>query len=803
MLPRLAAIALLCSCTLAPPSATRPTAPTPSTAPAEPDPQSQAMARRLTALDRRIDAERTRLGIPGLALVIVRDGEIVHSRGYGTRVAARDEPVGADTMFAIGSTTKAFTAMLVMMAVEAGKLALDDHPRRCLPGFKLARASNDAQVTVRDLLTHSTGLPTADLAWATGALSRDELVALLGEIEPVAEVRQAFHYQNLAYVAAGECAAKALGGSYDALLRERILQPLGMDGATLRVATMQAIADAAHGHHRDGDGRVREVPMRVLDAVAPAGGLNASAAMLGHWLQLLLAQGRWHTRTLLSPESFATMIAPQFPSGPGLDYALGWVRTAHKGHAMLTHTGGIDGFSALVTFVPERGLGFALLANVDHGDIHGFVSHEVLALLEPERAQHEPSVPPLAEAGTYGLLGGFKVEVVAVGDGIALEVPGQPRYPLEPIEGRRYRLGAPAPEGFFAGFAETEAGVRELLLEQPFGNMRLGYLDAATLRDAATASPPASLRALLGRYAASGGELHVELAASEGALVLRAPGQPPVPLSEQSTDHLALVGAPESFWVEPIRDRRGRVTAIVLHQPSGDVQLRSTGTTAPPELPLATLLAARARAHGSAALARHRNLRTVSELHFVHQGLRGRAVTLRAAPQQWLDDVQVLAFGREIARLRVGVDQRPWQSTSLDPTAPLGPREADAIALDAAFDGFAARVPDGTTATVWRSDVIDDRPVVVVRFVTDWGAVVLDSYDAKSFRLRRRELDLPTDTPGQRLQETRDYDDWRVHGGVALPHRTTVTSLQGTVVSTLREVAFDVELAPRVFAPPP
>ncbi|MFO0636524.1 MAG: hypothetical protein U0168_27150, partial [Nannocystaceae bacterium] len=108
-----------------------------------------------------------------------------------------------------------------------------------------------------------------------------------------------------------------------------------------------------------------------------------------------------------------------------------------------------------------------------------------------------------------------------------------------------------------------------------------------------------------------------------------------------------------------------------------------------------------------------------------------------------------------------------------------------------------------TSATVWRSDVIDDRAVVVVRFVTDWGAVVLDSYDAKSFRLRRRELDLPTDTPGQRLQETRDYDDWRVHDGVALPHRTTVTSLQGTVVSTLREVAFDVELAPRAFAPPP
>ncbi len=761
------------------------------------------MPERLSALDDVIERERIRLGVPGAALVIVKDGKVIHARGYGSKTAIGDAPVDADTLFAIGSTTKAFTAMLVMMAVEAGKLSLDDHPSKCLPGFRI-RGDGNAKVTVRDLLTHSTGLPTADLAWATGQLTAEELVALLGEIEPVAGVRKAFHYQNLGYLAGGLCAARALGGDYEALLRARILDHVGMKAATLRVAQMQASAQAAHGHHRGQDERTREVPMRVLDAIAPAGAINASANMLGGWLQALLAHGEVDGKPLLARKYFDPLLAPQFSAGPGVDYTLGWLRTQAGKDVYLTHTGGIDGFTAVLGFVPERGLGFAFLNNVDHSELHGVVAHEVLALLEAAPAKPgKPEVAAIDEAGTYGLLGGFKIEVVRDGDRIALVVSGQPKYPLVFEKGRRYRLGGAAPAGFFATFRAQAAhpDKPELLLTQPFGDLVLPLVTPAELAAAATATPPEAMRALLGSYRAAGIDTTFELSASEGQVALVVPGQPPAPLSRLADDHFALAGMPEAFWIEPKRDGK-TLRGLVLHKPDGDLALSLVASAAPPTIALTRVLAKRAVAHGSAALAKHRSMRIESDLEFVHQGLRGRSVTLRAPGDRWVDDVRLLGAGREIGRIRLGFDGEAWQRISFAASSELEPLQARAIALDAAYDGFGPEASGFATAAVWRSAMVGTDPVIVVRFTTDWGAVILDSYDAKSFLLRRRELDLPEDAHGARLQETRTLSDYRRIGGVMVPHRIEVESVQGKVIAVVKSVRWDVELGADTFRVP-
>ncbi len=757
---------------------------------------------RLVGLDERIERERERLGIPGLALVIVRDGEVVHARGFGARERGDKRPVDADTLFAIGSTTKAFTAMLAMMAVESGALRLDASPRSCLPGFKLADAEHDAAVTVRDLLTHASGLPSADLAWATGALDAEQLVSLMAEIEPTAPVRTRFQYSNLGYVAAGLCAARALGDDYATALRSRILAPIGMGDATLRVAEVLARPNAAHGHHRDPGGDVREVPMRVLDGIAPAGGLNASAQMLGGWLQLLLGQGQRGGVRLLSAASFEELVRPQFSAGGGLDYGLGWLRTQWKGHAMLSHTGSIDGFSALVSFVPERGIGFALLTNVDHADIHGFVTHEVLGLLDPAPAPHARLALRTADLGSYGHLGGFRVEVLGNGDRMSLRVEGQPPYPLEHEHDRRFRLGSPAPAGFFASFREDETGARSLLLEQPFGNVELPFIDPGALAAALVAEPPAALRELLGSYVAPDDATQFEVIAREGQIVLSIPGQPPHPIAADGDDRLGLVGLPSTFWLTVERDRSKRVAALVLHQPELTLRLRQIGSSAPPAVTLAELLARRAKAHGSPALARHRNLRIRAELDFAQQGVTALATTLRAAPNQWLDEVRLSALGVDLGHVRLGFDGRAWQSVSFDPAGRLGENGARAIALEAGFDPYPAALAPFAAGAIWRSGTIDGREVVVARFTTEWGAVMIDSYDAKTYLLRRREFDLPADD-GARLNETRDYGDWRRHAGVMIPHRVQVQSVQGRVDARVTDVAFDVELAADAFAPPP
>jgi CubicO group peptidase (beta-lactamase class C family) len=765
------------------------------------------MPARLAALDEAIDRERVRLGVPGAAIVIVKDGKVIHTRGWGTRAVASDAPVGADTLFAIGSTTKAFTAMLAMMAVEAGKLSLDAHPSTCLPGFAI-RGEGNATITVRDLMTHTSGLPTADLAWSTGSMTSDELIALLGEIEPVAGVRKAFHYQNLAYLAAGQCAARALGGEYEALLRARILDRVGMGDATLRIAQMQARADAAHGHHRGADGRTREVPMRTLDAVAPAGAINASAAMLGGWLTALVAHGVVDGKPLLARAQFDELLRPQFSAGPGIDYALGWLRARAGKDWYYSHTGGIDGFTALVGVVPERGLGFAFLNNVDHADLHGVVAHEVLALLEDAPPPPgKPEVPSVDEVGTYGLLGGFKVEVVRDGERIAVVVAGQPKYPLVFEEGRRYRLGGAAPAGFGATFRPTAADPKrtEMLLVQPFGNLVLPRLSAAELAAAATATPSADIRELLGVYRPAGAkdDASFEIAAVEGQGALIVPGQTPAPLMRTGVDHYGLAGLPDVFWIEPLRAAAGKlVTGLRLHKPDGDLELTLVASSAPPPIAIETVLRKRAAAHGSAKLAKHTSLRIESALTFVHQGLRGRSVTLRAAGDRWADDVRLLGAGREIGRVRLGFDGAPWQRVSFAADQELEPLGAQAIALDAPFDAMGPVAKEFSSAAVWRSGTVGKRPVVVVRFTTEWGAVVLDSYDAKSFLLLRRELDLPSDADGGRTRETRMYSDYRRIAGVMIPHVVEVESVQGKVVARVTKVAFDEVLPTDAFAAP-
>ena len=778
-----------------PPSSTPPTREPTTPAEVAKDPLQE----RLALLDARIDRARVRLGVPGAALVIVKDGRVVHLHGYGERDREAKQPVTADTLFAIGSTTKAFTAMLVMMAVESGAIALSDSPRKCLPKFKLRDPDADARITIRDLMTHGSGLMGTDLAWLTGALTSEELVALLAEAEPTAPLGQRFQYQNVMYVAAGLCAAHALGGEYEALLRARILAPIDMGAATLSVARMQQRPDFARGYHRRSDDTVVPIPTRSLDAVAPAGGINASAQLMTGWLRLMLGGGEIDGKRLLAPERFAELTKAQLAAGPGLDYGLGWLRSRWRDEWQLSHTGGIDGFSALVAMLPGKNIGFALLTNVDNEDLHGLVTREVFGLLDDTPP---PEIAALADSdawlGTYGMLGGFKVELVSDAGGLALHVPEQPLYPLEREEGLRFRLGSPAPAGFFAELKEND-GKRELALRQPYGDLLLPRLAREELDAAAAKEVPEDLRELMGIYRVEGADAELELAALEGGVSLVVPGQPPAPLQKIEGDRFALVGMIAGVSLSVVRDAKKRPTALVLEQPTGTTRLVLAGNTAP-RIGIAKLLEKRAAAHGSAALAKHPSLRIESELAMVNQGLRGTSTVTRATGDRWVEDVRLVAFGREIGRVRNGVDAgKAWERISFAAPAPIDPFTAKALALEATFDPFAKHVSGG--ATVVRSGVANGRAVVVARFTTDWGAEILDSYDAKSFLLVERTLALPIDAHGRKLHETRRYSDWRRHGGVMVPHRVETESVQGKVIATVTNVQLDAPVDAKTFAP--
>ena len=227
-------------------------------------------------------------------------------RGLGVRDFEKQLPVTPDTLFAIGSSSKAFTSMLVAMAADSGKLSFDDPPRKFLPYFKLRDPEADARITVRDLLSHSSGLNRTDIAWLTGALSREEVIRVAAQAKPSAKLRERFLYQNVMYSAAGEVAARALGSTWEGLVEERIFRPLGMKSSVTNVPAMRRARDYSFGYFYDEDTKeTRRLPTRDFPAVAAAGAINSNARDMAQWLRLMLGGGAFGGRRLVSEQGFA------------------------------------------------------------------------------------------------------------------------------------------------------------------------------------------------------------------------------------------------------------------------------------------------------------------------------------------------------------------------------------------------------------------------------------------------------------------------------------------------------------------
>ncbi|HYE75466.1 MAG TPA: serine hydrolase domain-containing protein, partial [Blastocatellia bacterium] len=195
--------------------------------------QTTDLTARLAALEKELEAKRQELGVTGLSLVIVKDDKVVFMKGIGYRNLKSKLPVTPDTLFAIGSSSKAFTAMSAMMSVDDGKLSLDDSPKKYLPYFKLQDPEADEKITVRDLMCHSSGLNRTDLPWVSGVFTREEVIKIAGQAKPTAKFREKFQYQNIMYTAAGEVVAKVQNQPWETVIKNRIFKPLGMNSSNL------------------------------------------------------------------------------------------------------------------------------------------------------------------------------------------------------------------------------------------------------------------------------------------------------------------------------------------------------------------------------------------------------------------------------------------------------------------------------------------------------------------------------------------------------------------------------------------
>ncbi|HEX6369934.1 MAG TPA: serine hydrolase [Longimicrobium sp.] len=328
--------------------------------------------------------------VPGLALAVVKDDSVVMMRGFGTRTLGRDEPVDEHTSFAIASTTKAFTATAVAMLVDEGKVRWDDPVSMHVPAFQLADPGLSGQLTVRDLLTHRTGLPNSDFLWYASGSSTEEILRRMRFLRPFATPRSRYQYNNNAYMVAGQVVQAASGMPWGEFVRRRILEPLEMRETLTGFVGLDARGNVATPH-AEVDGTVRPIRYLNFDNIGPAGSMNSSVHDVARWIRFQLAGGEWDGTRLVSEAQHREMLTPQFviplaqyyPAArlarPNFTaYGLGWFMQDYRGRKLAMHTGSIDGMTALVAMVPEEKLGLVVFINLDHAELRHALMYRII-----------------------------------------------------------------------------------------------------------------------------------------------------------------------------------------------------------------------------------------------------------------------------------------------------------------------------------------------------------------------------------------------------------------------------------------
>src|SRR5437879_13285356 len=332
------------------------------------------------------------LQVPGAAVAVVKDGKLVFAQGYGVRTLGDTARVDAHTLFQIASNTKAFTTAALALLADEGKLSWDDPVTKHLPGFKLYDPYVTRELTIRDLVTHRSGLGlgAGDLLWFHSNYSRAEIAARIRFAKPVSSFRSQYAYDNVLYIVAGEIVPAVAGQSWDDFVRNRIFKPLEMTESGTTTAFFTSSRNAAAPHAVE-DGKLQAVPVDSVDNIAPAGGIAANVTDLAKWLICRLDSGRYagagrlfterQAREMWSGQTILPISDPPPPLAAlranFAEYALGWRVRDYQGRKLVSHTGGLAGMSSQITLVPPEKLGIVILTNSE-SDMRAALTYRLL-----------------------------------------------------------------------------------------------------------------------------------------------------------------------------------------------------------------------------------------------------------------------------------------------------------------------------------------------------------------------------------------------------------------------------------------
>ncbi|MBA3815068.1 MAG: serine hydrolase [Parachlamydiaceae bacterium] len=323
-------------------------------------------------IDKIVNEALETFNVPGAAIGLVVDDQIILSRGYGLCKVDEQLPVTKHTLFPIASCTKAFTALLLGQLVDEGKIAFDDQVIKYIPEFSLLDQDLTLNLTIRDLLAHRTGIARHDPIWINLKISRSEIIPLLRYFEPACGLRQEFQYNNFMYALAGIVIERVTGQSWEEAISARILRPLEMKDSNISIEQLKSNLNFSFPHAEVNDIAVT-VPFRDLYAINPAGGINSNVIDMTKWVRLHLAKSNFQDiiqgETLQEMQTMQMIISSSASSSNNseeiyqLGYGLGWLIGKYRGFDLISHGGDIDGFSSDISLLPTERIGFVILTN--------------------------------------------------------------------------------------------------------------------------------------------------------------------------------------------------------------------------------------------------------------------------------------------------------------------------------------------------------------------------------------------------------------------------------------------------------
>jgi len=680
-------------------------------------PASPAIApelqQKLDLLVEQLEQQRQTLHVPGMAIAVVKDDEVILTHGFGITNVDKETPVTPETIFAIGSSTKAFTSTLVGMLVDEGKMDWNDPVTKYLPYFQMNVESDNesAEVTLRDVLSHRTGFTRMGLLFASGQIPPEEVLLDATKAEPYVPFREKFYYSNVIYMSAGIAAGKADGTDWDTLVKERIFEPLGMDSTTTSITHAKKDSRLASGYLWDEDLQAYEYkPIRNVDNIGPAGALNSNVVDMAQWLRFQLGRGEYEGRRLISEETLRETWMTQIDITENVGYGMGWMIQKWEGQSVIEHGGNIDGFSAQVAMLPESNLGFVLLTNASVSPLPPQIINIVWDTLLKEETtdtaiteDYEPYIGKYI--ANFGQFQDTVFMVLVQNDHLAVDVPGQQIFELkEPNqEGKRYfAISNEIAVSFERDENDNIIGMKMYQAGMTFDLPREGFEIAPEI-------PLDELQKYLGNYRSEQLGMSVEVLVQNNRLAIDVPGQMVYELYPPDDKGLWFFRVTPDISLKFNETPDREIESLTMYQAGQEFLMPQIESK---RLPTVTEIMTNRDTEGNkAALEAMGNYRMNSTIYSVQSGVRGSVSIYVAGPNKYRVDADYGKYGYSHTVLN---GDRAWVESSFGPF-----KELRGQLLTQAKQGH-PYVMTGDwrdyfdSITVIRADIVDNKEVYVV-----------------------------------------------------------------------------------------